>query len=80
MDRLKKRLITLSELETAAHKQGLGSLDEVERAVLEPGGTITFAPKKPTPECTRHAQVLARLEDLARQLAALRATPASVQP
>src|ERR1700751_5144092 len=31
-DRLKKELITLAELESAAHKQGLGSLDEVERA------------------------------------------------
>src|SRR5467141_2889464 len=30
MDRLKKELITLAELEVAAHKQGLASLDEVE--------------------------------------------------
>ena len=36
--------------------------------------------QKLTPELARHEQVLARLEDLARQLAALRATPASVQP
>src|SRR5438876_12132596 len=37
-DRLKKELVTLPELETAAHKQGFASLAEVERAVLEPGG------------------------------------------
>src|SRR5215510_3470395 len=33
-DRLEKELITLTELESAAHKQGFASLDEVERAVL----------------------------------------------
>src|SRR6267378_7359361 len=36
-DRLKKELITLSQLEAAAHKQGFASLEEVDRAVLEPG-------------------------------------------
>ena len=76
MDRLAKELITLPELETAAHKQGLSSLNEVERAVLEPGGTITFSARKPSPELTRHEEVLARLDDIGRQLAALRGAPA----
>ena len=49
-DRLKREWITLSELEAAAHKQGFASLDEVERAILEPGGGICFLAKKPTPE------------------------------
>jgi uncharacterized membrane protein YcaP (DUF421 family) len=70
-DRLRKELITLAELESAAHKQGLGSLDEVDRAVLEPGGTFCFIPKKPTPEVTRHEELLARLDDLARRVASL---------
>src|SRR5580765_318797 len=48
--RLQHELITLAELETAAHKQGLGALDEVERAVLEPGGTISFTAKQPSAE------------------------------
>src|SRR3984893_3829440 len=34
-DRLKKELITLTELESAAHKQGFGSREEVDRAALE---------------------------------------------
>src|SRR5437762_7261970 len=33
-DRLQNELITLHELEAAAHKQGFDSLDEVDRAVL----------------------------------------------
>src|SRR5438876_1225320 len=35
-DALKKELITLSELQAAAHKQGFASLDEIERAILDP--------------------------------------------
>ncbi|MEK6285897.1 MAG: YetF domain-containing protein [Acidobacteriota bacterium] len=73
-DRLKKELITLSELESAAHKQGFGSLDEVDRAVLEPGGTFAFIGKKPSPEGARHAEVLERLDQLGEELAALRAS------
>jgi len=73
--RLRKELVTLSELEAAAHRQGFGSLEEVERAVLEPGGTLTFVARKPAPEEARHREVLERLEGLARDLAQLRAKP-----
>jgi uncharacterized membrane protein YcaP (DUF421 family) len=72
LDRLRKELITHSELEIAAHRQGFGSLEEIERAVLEPGGTISFIGKKPPPETARHKELLARLDDLAREMAALR--------
>lgn len=74
-DNCKRELITVAELESAAHKQGLASLDEVERAILEPGGTIAFFAKKPTPETVRHAEVLARLDALLREVAALRLAP-----
>src|SRR5881396_571486 len=37
LDRLKNELITIVELQSAAHKQGFGSLDEVDRAILDPG-------------------------------------------
>ncbi len=73
-DRLKSELITLTELETAAHKQGFASLDEVERAVLEPGGTVSFVAKKPTVETTRHQELTTRLDQIARQLGQLRAS------
>lgn len=71
-DRLKKELITLPELESAAHKQGFASLDEVDRAVLEPGGTFSFIGKKPSPEAERHSEVLRRLDRIGSELAALR--------
>jgi uncharacterized membrane protein YcaP (DUF421 family) len=73
MDRCKKELITLAELEAAARRQGFASLNEVERAVLEPGGTISFIGKRPSPEFTRHEELLARLDELKSELAQLRA-------
>jgi uncharacterized membrane protein YcaP (DUF421 family) len=72
LDRLKKELITLSELQSSAHKQGFATLDEVDRAILEPGGTICFFGKRPTPETARHDELLARLDQITAQLAALR--------
>jgi uncharacterized membrane protein YcaP (DUF421 family) len=76
-DRLEKEAITLAELEAAAHRQGFGSLNEVERAVLESGGTVTFVGKEPEPESVRHQELVARLDQIARELAALRAAQAS---
>jgi uncharacterized membrane protein YcaP (DUF421 family) len=71
-DRLKAELITLPELESGAHKQGFASLDEVDRAVLEPGGTVSFIAKKPSPEALRHAELTRRLDQIVSELAALR--------
>jgi uncharacterized membrane protein YcaP (DUF421 family) len=72
MERLKKELMTLGDLETAAHKQGFASLDEVERAILDPGGTICFFSRRPTPDVSRHQEILARLDALSAQLASLK--------
>src|SRR4051812_38004390 len=37
---LAKELLTKGELATVIHRQGFDSLDDVERCVLEPGGTF----------------------------------------
>lgn len=72
MDALHKELITRFDLETAAHKQGYASLEEIERAVLDPGGSICFFAKRPTPDDERHRAVMTRLEQLSAELARLR--------
>jgi uncharacterized membrane protein YcaP (DUF421 family) len=72
-DRLRKELVTIAELEMTAHKQGFASLDDVDRAVLDPGGTVSFVGKKPSVGATRHDDVIARLDEIARRLAALQA-------
>ena len=48
-----------------------------ERAVLEPGGTLTFFGKKPNPEATRHAEITRRLDRILEELASLRMRPAT---
>jgi uncharacterized membrane protein YcaP (DUF421 family) len=70
--RLKKEVLTRSELETAAHRQGFASLQEIERAVLEPGGTIFFVGKKPSTDEMYQKALTDRLDALARQLAEIR--------
>jgi uncharacterized membrane protein YcaP (DUF421 family) len=70
LDRLKKELITRSALESAAHKQGFESLDEIERATLEPGGTICFFRRAPSPDTARHDELMAMLRKISTQLAA----------
>ena len=71
---LKRELITRPELEEAAHKQGFSSLDEIDRAVLDPGGGICFFVKKPTAETARHEEIMTRLGELSAQLSALQAS------
>ena len=77
---LAKEVLSIQELEAAAHKQGFGDLYEVEHATLDPSGAICFTAKKPAPEEARHRELLERLDQLNREVAALRlriAPPAS---
>ncbi len=65
---LDQDIISLNELTIAAHRQGFSSLDEVEQAVLEPEGGISFLARKPEPEVARHQELLARLDVLTKQV------------
>lgn len=69
---LRKELITMPQLQAAAHKQGFASLSEVDQCVLEPGGTMTFIGKKPATEDVRHQELLGKMENLAHEIALLR--------
>ena len=73
LDRLKKELITLPELQAAAHKQGFADLADVERAVLEPGGAISFIAHKPDHDEIRHRELMQKIAELDRKLSALAA-------
>jgi len=70
--RLKGDFITMPQLEAAARKQGFESLSEVDKCVLEPGGTLTFVGKKPGTEDARHKELLDRLDLLTKEITALR--------
>ena len=67
-ERLARECITTAEFEAAAHKQGFASLDEIDRAVLEPGGSLSFIARRPTPELQRHAELMSRLDAIEARL------------
>jgi uncharacterized membrane protein YcaP (DUF421 family) len=68
---LDHELITLAELTAAAHRQGLRNLEDVDRCVLETGGSIAFIPKDPSPMQTHYEDLVKRLDEINRQLRAL---------
>jgi uncharacterized membrane protein YcaP (DUF421 family) len=71
-DALAKELLTESELLVVAHRQGFDNLDEIEQCVLEPGGTFFVKAKTPVVEELRQRELLARLDDLSKQIAELK--------
>jgi uncharacterized membrane protein YcaP (DUF421 family) len=78
-NRLKKELITVEELRAAAHRQGFASLHQVEKVVLETGGTLTFVGKEPAPEDLRHHELTEKLDQMMRELSLLKSGSAPPQ-
>jgi uncharacterized membrane protein YcaP (DUF421 family) len=66
---LDEECITKEQLETAAHKQGFESLDQVERCILEPGGTLTMFGRKPSTDDLRQDALMQRLDRIEALLA-----------
>ena len=69
---LARELVTESELLSVVHRQGFYSLGEIERCVLEPGGTFAIEGKEPRSDVRHHSEILERLDHLKRQLDALK--------
>jgi uncharacterized membrane protein YcaP (DUF421 family) len=69
---LAKELLTRSELMTVLHRQGFSKVSDVERCILEPGGGVYIQSKQPPPDERKHAELLAKLDELSRRVAALR--------
>jgi uncharacterized membrane protein YcaP (DUF421 family) len=75
---LERELITVAELESAARRQGIESLAHVQSCRLETGGALTFIPRHPTDDESRHhetigllGQIEARQRAMVEQLAVL---------
>jgi uncharacterized membrane protein YcaP (DUF421 family) len=77
---LAKELLTEAELTTVAHRQGFANLGEVDCCVLEPGGTFFLQGKSPRMPERHQAELLARLDDLSKQIAALNQRIAATGP
>jgi uncharacterized membrane protein YcaP (DUF421 family) len=65
---LAKELLTRSELMTVLHRQGFSRIEEVDRCVIEPGGTFFIRGKEPALSARQHAELLARLDHISRRI------------
>lgn len=68
---LAKELLTTAELMTVLHRQGFETVEEVERCILQPGGTFDIKGIDPPLEKQQHEQVMRALQDLSVKLDAL---------
>ncbi len=69
---LKRESLTGQELLDVIHRQGLESIHKVQRCELEPNGTFYVEAFEPSLADKQHDELLAKLEALQSQIAALR--------
>jgi uncharacterized membrane protein YcaP (DUF421 family) len=69
---VKRESLTPEELLDVIHKQGFDSVHKVQRCELEPNGTFYVEAYEPSPADHQHDELLARLDALSREVAALR--------
>jgi uncharacterized membrane protein YcaP (DUF421 family) len=74
---LQRESLSREELLQVIHKQGFEDFDQVKKCELEPNGTFYVEAFDPSVSDKRHAELLARMDALHRELAKLRAHPAS---
>jgi uncharacterized membrane protein YcaP (DUF421 family) len=75
---MRKELISYSELHAAARRQGFESLREIEEAMLEAGGTISFLRKEPSPERAHYEEILNRLDRISAELRSMGGSEGSI--
>src|SRR5437764_4090722 len=67
---LAKELITKTELQVIARRQGFDTLDDLEEIIIEPGGSFVMKSKKPTHE----EHVDTKLDAILAEVAAIKAS------
>jgi uncharacterized membrane protein YcaP (DUF421 family) len=70
---MKRESLTEDELLSAVHKQGFQHLHEVGVCQLDPNGTFYVEAKEPGMTEAHHGELLARFDELTKEMAALRA-------
>jgi len=65
---LAKELLTRAELLTVLHRQGFDCLDDVERCVLEPGGTFYIQRKLPPTDQLQHEEIVREIQVLSQKM------------
>jgi uncharacterized membrane protein YcaP (DUF421 family) len=69
---VKRESLSPEELLDVIHKQGFDSVHKVQRCELEPNGTFYVEAVEPSLADKQHEELLARLDALQREVAALR--------
>jgi uncharacterized membrane protein YcaP (DUF421 family) len=69
---LKRESLSQVELLDVIHKQGFEGIHNVQHCELEPNGTFYVEPYEPSAADKQHDELLARLDALQQQVAALR--------
>jgi uncharacterized membrane protein YcaP (DUF421 family) len=68
-----REVLSREELLAVVHRQGFEGFHQVRRCELEPNGTFYVEAFDPSIDDKRHSELLARIDVLAREVAALRA-------
>ncbi|MGA9672461.1 MAG: YetF domain-containing protein [Terracidiphilus sp.] len=74
---LERESLTREELLSVVHKQGFEDFSQVRKCQLEPNGTFYVEAFDPSIADKRHDALIARIDALSREVATLRAQPAS---
>jgi len=68
---LERESLTREELVEVIHRQGFEDFHEVRRCELEPNGTFYVEAFNPSTDDKRHSELVAKLDALSREVAAL---------
>ncbi len=70
---MERESLTREELVEAIHRQGFERISQVKRCIIEPNGSFYIEGFETAAADERHAELLAKLDALSREVAALRA-------
>lgn len=76
---LKRESMTREELLAAVHRQGFEGFHHVRKCELEPNGAFYIEPFEPTLDDKRHAELLARLDAMSKEIACIRGVQPSAE-
>jgi uncharacterized membrane protein YcaP (DUF421 family) len=72
---LDRESLSREDLLSVIHRQGFSDFHAVKRCELEPNGTFFVEGFEPSVYEKHHAELMAKIEELAREVAALRTRP-----
>ena len=74
---LEREALTREELAEVIHRQGFEHLHDIHHCELEPNGSFYIEGKDPSVADKRHEELLSKLDALNKEIATLRARPAT---